>query len=31
MPTYTALTTLPGCAQADALASAMERLMPEPT
>lgn len=30
MPTYTALTTLPGRAQAQALGDAMERLMPEP-
>lgn len=31
MPTYTALTTLPGKDDADALGEAMERLVPEPT
>ena len=31
MPTFTALTTLPGRAQAEALGAAMERLSPEPT
>jgi ribosomal protein L11 methyltransferase len=31
MPTYTALTTLPGKAPAEALGEAMERLNPEPT
>ncbi|HMS94763.1 MAG TPA: 50S ribosomal protein L11 methyltransferase [Tabrizicola sp.] len=31
MPTYSALTTLPGEAAAQALASAMERMQPEPT
>ena len=31
MPTYTALTTLTGKENADALGEAMERLMPEPT
>ncbi|MCV6586810.1 MAG: 50S ribosomal protein L11 methyltransferase [Marinibacterium sp.] len=31
MTTYTALTTLPGRAQAEALGAAMERLDPEPT
>ncbi|KIC21969.1 50S ribosomal protein L11 methyltransferase [Leisingera sp. ANG-Vp] len=31
MPTYTALTTLTGKAQAEALGEAMERLNPEPT
>lgn len=31
MPTYTALTTLTGKAQAEALGAAMERLAPEPT
>lgn len=31
MPTFTALTTLPGKAAAEALGDAMERLMPEPT
>ncbi|MDT0683282.1 50S ribosomal protein L11 methyltransferase [Roseicyclus sp. F158] len=31
MPTYTALTTLPGQDQAEALGDAMERLDPEPT
>ncbi|WP_270728022.1 50S ribosomal protein L11 methyltransferase [Shimia sp. Alg240-R146] len=31
MPTFTALTTLPGKDQADKLGDAMERLMPEPT
>ena len=31
MPTFTALTTLTGQAKADALAEAMERLVPEPT
>ncbi len=31
MTTYTALTTLPGKARADALGEAMERLEPEPT
>ncbi|WP_264212701.1 50S ribosomal protein L11 methyltransferase [Leisingera thetidis] len=31
MPTFTALTTLPGKAQAEALGEAMERLNPEPT
>ena len=31
MPTYTALTTLPGEAQAAALAEALEKLQPDPT
>ncbi|WP_420558238.1 50S ribosomal protein L11 methyltransferase [Roseovarius sp.] len=31
MPTFTALTTLPGKAQAEALGEALERLTPEPT
>ena len=31
MPTFTALTTLPGKGQAEALGAAMERLEPEPT
>ena len=31
MPTFTALTTLPGKAAAEALGEAMERLVPEPT
>ncbi len=31
MPTFTALTTLPGKSQAEALGEAMERLEPEPT
>ena len=31
MPTFTALTTLTGKAQAEALGDAMERLNPEPT
>ncbi|MDZ4094224.1 MAG: 50S ribosomal protein L11 methyltransferase [Paracoccaceae bacterium] len=31
MPTYTALTTLPGQDAADALAAAIERMAPEPT
>ncbi|CUH75600.1 Ribosomal protein L11 methyltransferase [Tritonibacter multivorans] len=31
MPTFTALTTLPGKAQAEALGDAMENLIPEPT
>lgn len=31
MPTFTALSTLPQRAKADALSEAMERLMPEPT
>ncbi|KPA20121.1 Ribosomal protein L11 methyltransferase [Shimia sp. SK013] len=31
MPTFTALTTLPGKDQADKLGDAMERLVPEPT
>lgn len=31
MPTFTAFTTLPGKAPADALGAAMERLIPEPT
>lgn len=31
MPTYTALTTLPGQEAAEALAEAMERMTPEPT
>jgi len=31
MPTYTALTTLPGQEAAEALAAAMERMEPEPT
>ena len=31
MPTYTALTTLSGKEQAEALGAAMERLQPEPT
>ena len=31
MPTFTALTSLPGQAAAEALGAAMERLMPEPT
>ena len=31
MPTFTALTTLTGKAQAEALGDAMERLTPEPT
>lgn len=31
MPTFTALTTLPGKDQAEALGAAMERLTPEPT
>jgi ribosomal protein L11 methyltransferase len=31
MPTYTALTTLPGEAAAHALAAALEKLVPEPT
>ena len=31
MPTFTALTTLPGKSQAEALGEAMERLTPEPT
>ncbi len=31
MPTFTALTTLPGKPQAEALGEAMERLTPEPT
>lgn len=31
MPTFTALTTLPGKAQADALGEALETLTPEPT
>ncbi|MEP4037647.1 50S ribosomal protein L11 methyltransferase [Pseudophaeobacter sp.] len=31
MPTFTALTTLPGKPQAEALGEAMESLMPEPT
>ncbi|MCJ8333588.1 MAG: 50S ribosomal protein L11 methyltransferase [Epibacterium sp.] len=31
MPTFTALTTLPGKAQAEALGDAMENLTPEPT
>ncbi|OZA02775.1 MAG: ribosomal protein L11 methyltransferase, partial [Rhodobacterales bacterium 17-64-5] len=31
MPTYSALTTLPGEAAAQSLASAMERMAPEPT
>ena len=30
MPTYSALTTLPGEAPAQALAAAMERMTPEP-
>ena len=31
MPTYTALTTLPGRSEATSLGDAMERLVPEPT